>query len=96
MGENQEPPKEWMAAAQKVVQGTDLFARVQCSESWDFVGDSAFLEGAVAVGEHNRHYHITVMVPGKEPLTGHGETLEAAVAAARSRVEAYLNEQKGG
>lgn len=94
MGENQKPPREWTAAAQTVVQGTDLLARVQCSEAWDFVGDSA--TAVVTAGESNRHYHITVFVPGKEPLTGHGETLEAAATAARSRVEAYLKEQEGG
>lgn len=93
MGENQKPPREWTAAAQKVVQGTDLLARVQCSESWDFTGDSE--TGEVAVGENNRHYHITVLVPGKPPINGHGAMLEVAVTAARSRVEAYLKEQEG-
>ncbi len=93
MGEDQKPPREWIAAAQEVVQGTDLLARVQCSESWDFTGDSE--TGEVAVGENNRHYHITVFVPGKEPITGHSETLEGAVSAARSRVEGYLKELEG-
>ena len=92
MGESQEPPREWKAAAQKVVQGTDLLARVQYSESWDFMGDAE--TGGVTASENHRHYHIVVFVPSKEPVTGHAETLEAATVAARSRVEAYLKEQE--
>jgi hypothetical protein len=88
------PPREWKAAVQKVVEGTDLFARVQCSESWEFTGDAD--AGTVTTYSNDKHYHITVLVPGKEPIIGHGETLEVAAAAARSRVEAYLKEQEGG
>ena len=40
MGESQEPPREWKAAVKKVVEGTDLLARVQCSESWEFMGNA--------------------------------------------------------
>lgn len=94
MGENRKPPREWQVAAKKVVEGTDLFARVQCSESWEFTDDPD--TDGVNVFEHHSHYHITVMVPGQKPLTGHSETLEGAVTAARSRVEAYLKEQKDG
>lgn len=93
MGENKKPPREWEAAAKKVVKGTDLLARVQCSESWDFTGDVETDE--VQSYETHKHFHITVMVPGQPPLVGHAETLEGAVTAARSRVEAYLKEQKG-
>lgn len=80
--------------AGKVVEGTDLLARVQCSESWEFTGDAE--TGEVSTYEHHRHFHVTVIVPGKEPIVGHAETLEGAANAARSRVESYLKDQKAG
>ena len=94
MGENKKPPREWETAVAKVLQGTDLLGRVQVSESWDFTGDA--VGDIVTVLENHKHYHITVMVPGQQPLVGHADTLEGAATAVRSRVEAYLKEQKGG
>ncbi len=79
-----------MRAVAKVLQGTDLLARVQVSESWEFTGVDSDL---VAVLEHHKHYHVMVLVPGQEPLVGHDVTLDGAATAVRSRVESYLKEQ---
>ena len=91
MQDTPKPPKEWQEAVEKVLVGTDLTARVQHSEAWVFIGD---VESGASPREYNDYFHVTVTVPGRT-LVGHGETLELATTAARSRVESYLNEQKG-
>jgi hypothetical protein len=93
MGEEAKAPREWIAAAQQVSAGTDLLVRIQVSESWGFSGDVN--TEAVTPTDYAQHFHISVLVPGEPPISGHGETLEMAVSAARSRVESYIKEQGG-